>query len=1296
MSGARVHSTGAGHPAGEIPEQPLARSSEQGSFLERFFNSFFQEKSIKWMLVIGAGIVFGSSLKLVTQQWDELELEFQFLTILGYTAAIFAAAEVSRKRFGLVSTYKVLHSLTLLLLPVCFLALHWLSAGSAAQGSNLIVFCGLLLPAGGFLWFASSRILDHLLRGRQTTFLISYCLLCVAGALPAFALPQNIDLEFANQAATRLAFAAFAFLSVCWAIFTAGVVKVNRHTFWLAEEHQLPRIFGFMPIAMLGLQFIVLVGTKTISTGAIPLEWIGFGCVMVSATVLLTTRTIADVFRQRTGDLIRPLPWTIVIPLFSGLVLTLLGLMLSFHGFSYVNNQSFAVIPTAVVAALLMGMAARDTRHAGFVWASMICTAIAYQCCPTLFADIIQSLRDSTAAAMNEERVPISMYGVTYLPLLGTFAAASRWFANRGKANLSRPFKHFVTAVGLMLFSIAVTNTTSLLFVSLANMVAFTGFAIAFRDRRYVIPALTGLVLAAAATIPAYCNVQGLSEVEAAPYLDWVPTVLAGLATLLTATQLPDRILNTIPICGSVVRHRNVASGRLTKHSLLLQNTDGSDRGLTQISGYTLACVTAAHWIGQAIFDQFALTEASFLQYVFLMSAFVLYTLRNPRYISGLCFWSMAGFAALRWAATQDFSQVDVLKTASFVTAASSLLGYLLLKMTGRISPSSTLRDLRHQLGFSSQELTATKTNQSAADGWMRRWQAFVVPLCDLSLVTLSCLAVGFHLPVLLMAHLPIVTYSTTIPAAFGLSTAVTVGWLVVATVVFRSRTAGIAAAIAVPLWATATMISLSVPLSMTWCPVIWTLIEAVILVICTRWKSVSAAPKLPLAITRVSEVWLQTLLIFSCLSFDWPLRVAALICIGSFAIVDGKRLNGSRASYLAIMANIHVLLLAAAIGGCRGIIVRVFMDSSNLAIPYVFLTTALSVAAFDIGHRRLDAVLTQSWSAILRACMIFLALISLTGPVLTGEVATVVMMMCGFAIAGGAEAIRAVREQKEWRVWTACGIGSMSALFLFAHNIVSFGAGKSQFVLLGISACSLCLAHFATTRKDMAILRRPMLLIGQTLPALVAIMAIFRQVSGLLESNIAWNALALMLSAGIYFQQAMVTRKRGYALLACTIMNAGLMLLWRSMKLDAPEFYLVPVGLSILAFVELLKKELPRISHDPLRYMGALTILVSPLFEVIDGNWAHILTLMVLSVVGILAAIGLRIRVLVYAGSAFLLADLVAMVVHGAIANPALLWVGGVALGIGVIALAAFCENHREKLLTRIRFVSAELAAWS
>ena len=65
------------------------------------------------------------------------------------------------------------------------------------------------------------------------------------------------------------------------------------------------------------------------------------------------------------------------------------------------------------------------------------------------------------------------------------------------------------------------------------------------------------------------------------------------------------------------------------------------------------------------------------------------------------------------------------------------------------------------------------------------------------------------------------------------------------------------------------------------------------------------------------------------------------------------------------------------------------------------------------------------------------------------------------------------------------------------------------------------------------------------------------------------------------------------------------------------------------------------------------------------------------------------------YTGTAFLLADLVAIVVRGSVDNPNVLWLAGLALGTAVLALGAACERHREVILQRIRVLAESLRQW-
>ena len=243
--------------------------------------------------------------------------------------------------------------------------------------------------------------------------------------------------------------------------------------------------------------------------------------------------------------------------------------------------------------------------------------------------------------------------------------------------------------------------------------------------------------------------------------------------------------------------------------------------------------------------------------------------------------------------------------------------------------------------------------------------------------------------------------------------------------------------------------------------------------------------------------------------------------------------------------------------------------------------------------------------------------------------------------------------------------------------------------------------AKSASNSERYGVYANPLSTMGLISPGLVATLAVLRHLGFSLETEFmaqatAYNYIALLAAATVYFFHGMHTGKRRFGILALGILNIAMILVCNANSFTDLQFYCVPIGFSILAVVELLKRELPITTHDPMRYIGALIILVSPVFGMRDASWPHLLSLMLLSVLVILTAIGLRIRVLMYTGTAFLLADLAGMVIRSTNDNPILLWVGGISMGVSLIALAAVCENHRENLLSKIRVLSAELATWN
>jgi len=262
------------------------------------------------------------------------------------------------------------------------------------------------------------------------------------------------------------------------------------------------------------------------------------------------------------------------------------------------------------------------------------------------------------------------------------------------------------------------------------------------------------------------------------------------------------------------------------------------------------------------------------------------------------------------------------------------------------------------------------------------------------------------------------------------------------------------------------------------------------------------------------------------------------------------------------------------------------------------------------------------------------------------------------------------------------------------------------MFVVLGIGLAAHLAIHLIDRREKWIVFRRPLLAVSLGMPMVAVMIAAVRHfIYAAPGTDPAWfgmNSLAMLLAAGYYFWQAIeadprASEKRiGLFVLSATIVNVSLALLWIDLQWTDPQLFLVPIGMSALLLVELLRKETPSELHNPLRYVGALIVLVSPTFDIVGGSWVHLISLMVLSVVVMLLGIGIRVRVLVYAGTAFLCVDLVAMVVRGSIDNPNLLWVAGIACGAAVLALGAFCENNREVLLQRMRAMSAELETWN
>ena len=285
--------------------------------------------------------------------------------------------------------------------------------------------------------------------------------------------------------------------------------------------------------------------------------------------------------------------------------------------------------------------------------------------------------------------------------------------------------------------------------------------------------------------------------------------------------------------------------------------------------------------------------------------------------------------------------------------------------------------------------------------------------------------------------------------------------------------------------------------------------------------------------------------------------------------------------------------------------------------------------------------------------------------------------------------------QRSEERVWFAQTLTGLAIGYFAWHGLIGFGHGVSMFATLGAGIVLGAISHIAQKHPTISVLSRPFRRTATALPLVTVVIGIARHMIHAPAPWLGINSLAILLAGGFYFWMGAQHKDRRYTVLAAAILNIALLLLWNELSFSDPQFYLIPVGVTILSLVRVLRSEIPANLREPLNYLGALVILVSPVFHIVTGSWLHLFSLMALSVIVVLGAIGFRVRPMVYTGAAFLVADLIAMVIYGAVDNVNLLWIAGIALGAAVVTLGALAERNREALVARLRRVSAAIAAW-
>ncbi|WP_437185324.1 hypothetical protein SH668x_002425 [Planctomicrobium sp. SH668] len=1208
--------------------------ARSNSIVLRFLDSFLDEKNIKWLLGVGVIILLGSSIRLVSTHWVEYTPTWKYAILLGYTGAVYVSSQLIYFRMGLQRTGTFLMSLTVLLIPLTFFALHWVRTSDAWTLATLSKHLGMTALLGVNLalsTFAALNIFKHFLRTQQTTFVAAYMTLCLAGALVS-ALPAQ--------------WAPFTAM-VLWAVFTIGVVKVNRHVFWMMEEERLPRVFGFFPVVLLAALFLGVFGVNL--ARHIELQWWGLGCVLISVPVLATANTVAGVFIQRTGNLLRPYPAHIIIPLISGVLLIAAGIGLTLSGLP----RPYAMVPASFLGACALFQVAWRTRVSAFTWGALFCLLAGYQFSPLFFLDVARNLVQAGAAAVQEQKLPYAFYGLTYLPVLFGFTVAAWWFNRKKLTFLSAPLSTISTLLAIVLLIVSLSHVKATFPVCVAISSVFLLKTLLEKDWRPLIPMNVSL-LGAATGFLSFRNAVSTPNFYFETEWLWI--------LIFAAIQLAvSEILNAIGSKSTLSARKGLmTSAKIFQRfsfwttfavALLLLGHLYADRGKPKL--LTETALTAGILIFQAFIRR---SEGiAWITTLNLNAIFMLLAFRRSLSIATVDWFTLSmAVMLMQWL-------TGVIVTYVFRTNRVAVFGRPLLLVS---TPILLLLAI-----FIAIPALAIGLPHYQSDSWSRL-------IFTSMMMVLWCYAAGIQ-----------TTQKGFIRIAF-LATLFAMDAQVREFI--GQENLGNQKII---LWA-----CLAIAL--------YEFFMLVLTYFSKRSHQSRLAKTVSEALVPFSEVQYSTLCVLMTISVgtlfwsNWLVQLAGCISVGGLWLVTR---NGNTQwirnsimpilNWQVIVATLipflpqsnHATLTAQALIDFQSPLLLAVVCSLSLLLwevvrslrqksfsktDFVHGGLLLTIAIAQIGrvtcsqHETLD----MASCSLLIACHLFIA--------------TTFFLLAG----------RMQRKEVVWGGLLAVGQGVIQLHWL---NLINIGHGAGLFVLLVIAALLCKIASIVRNSRRFSILSGPFQTVGFRLPLATFVIAVSYYFGWKNSDWSGLNSLAAFIAAAWYFWAGLTENRKLCWTISAAICNTSLALLWINLKWTDLQLFLIPVGMTTLFLVELLHKEIQPNLQRHYRIVGALCILASPTFEILGGSWVHMLTLMLTSVLMIVVSIGARMKTTMYCATAFLVADMIAVVVHGSMTNPNLLWIVGLVVGFSIIALAAYCEKYRESILSRIRLISADLESW-
>jgi hypothetical protein len=245
--------------------------------------------------------------------------------------------------------------------------------------------------------------------------------------------------------------------------------------------------------------------------------------------------------------------------------------------------------------------------------------------------------------------------------------------------------------------------------------------------------------------------------------------------------------------------------------------------------------------------------------------------------------------------------------------------------------------------------------------------------------------------------------------------------------------------------------------------------------------------------------------------------------------------------------------------------------------------------------------------------------------------------------------------------------------------------------------------------RRGQAVLSEPLERTAMLVPLVPAIGFWFvPEFQGHEQWLLAGRSPAVWFLAAIFYGFLAATRRGAwqtgvFTLLSLAAANVGLSVMWyqigREFFWEHPQVWLIPIGLSILLAEYFNRDGLTPAQSAGIRYLALCVIYIPSSAEYLqnlqkigESIWRP-LVLILLSLVGVLAGIVLRIRSFLYLGVTFLALVIVTMVRYAAVdlQKTWVLYLCCIFLGAVTIALVALYEKRRDAILAAIK----QFRAW-